>query len=94
MHNELAGILREDQYGYHFRYQEEYLQRKKPEPVSLSLPLQEEEFHSQILFPFFDGLIPEGWLLHIAERSWKINPRNKNELTAGSLQRLHRRCKR
>ena len=26
-----------------------------------------------MLFPFFDGLIPEGWLLGIAERSWKIS---------------------
>lgn len=80
MHNELAGILREDQDGYHFRYEEDYLQLKEAEPVSLTLPLQAEEFHSQILFPFFDGLIPEGWLLHIAEKSWKINPRDRMSL--------------
>ena len=43
MHNELAGILHEDQDGYHFRYQEDYLQRKKAEPVSLTLPLQAYE---------------------------------------------------
>jgi serine/threonine-protein kinase HipA len=24
--------------------------------------------------PFFDGLIPEGWLLDIAEQYWKVNP--------------------
>ena len=23
---------------------------------------------------FFDGLIPEGWLLKVAERNWKLNP--------------------
>ena len=22
--------------------------------------------------PFFDGLIPEGWLLNVAEETWKI----------------------
>ena len=32
------------------------------------------------LFPFFDGLIPEGWLLNIAERSWKINQRDRMSL--------------
>lgn len=32
---------------------------------------------SQVLFPFFDGLIPEGWLLDIAERNWKLNPRDR-----------------
>ena len=29
------------------------------------------------LFPFFDGLIPEGWLLDIAEKNWKLNPRDR-----------------
>jgi len=27
-----------------------------------------------VLFPFFDGLIPEGWLLNIAVHNWKIKP--------------------
>jgi serine/threonine-protein kinase HipA len=30
-----------------------------------------------VLFPFFDGLIPEGWLLDIAEKNWKLNPRDR-----------------
>ena len=30
-----------------------------------------------MLFPFFDGLIPEGWLLDIAEKNWKLNPRDR-----------------
>ena len=25
------------------------------------------------LFPFFEGLIPEGWLLDIASKNWKLN---------------------
>ena len=29
------------------------------------------------MFPFFDGLIPEGWLLDIAETNWKINQRDR-----------------
>jgi serine/threonine-protein kinase HipA len=33
-----------------------------------------------VLFPFFDGLIPEGWLLNIAESSWKINQRDRMSL--------------
>ena len=32
---------------------------------------------SNILFPFFDGLIPEGWLLDIAEKNWKLNTRDR-----------------
>ena len=33
-----------------------------------------------MLFPFFDGLIPEGWLLDIAEQSWKISSRDRMAL--------------
>jgi len=31
-------------------------------------------FHERTLFPFFDGLIPEGWLLEFAEQTWKLDP--------------------
>ena len=48
-----------------------------PDPISLTLPLQEKPFTSKILFPFFDGLIPEGWLLDIAQNNWKLNPRDR-----------------
>jgi serine/threonine-protein kinase HipA len=47
------------------------------EPVSLTLPLSGNKFSSNVMFPFFDGLIPEGWLLEIAERNWKLNPRDR-----------------
>jgi serine/threonine-protein kinase HipA len=43
----------------------------------MTLPLQQKAFHNSILFPFFDGLIPEGWLLDIAESNWKLNPRDR-----------------
>ena len=48
--------------------------------ISLTLPLTEKPYHDTVLFPFFDGLIPEGWLLDIAERSWKINQRDRMSL--------------
>jgi serine/threonine-protein kinase HipA len=77
VHNELAGWLVQDENGYHFQYSPVYLQMEDPKPVSLTLPIQEKEFTSKVLFPFFDGLIPEGWLLDIAEKNWKLNPRDR-----------------
>lgn len=77
MHNELAGWLSQDENGYHFQYAPAYLQTNNPKPISLTLPIQEKEFISKVLFPFFDGLIPEGWLLDIAEKNWKLNPRDR-----------------
>ena len=29
------------------------------------------------MFPFFDGLIPEGWLLKIVTDNWKIESRDR-----------------
>ena len=54
-----------------------YLASNRPTPVSLTLPLRTEEYRSNVLFSFFDGLIPEGWMLNIAERNWKINRRDR-----------------
>lgn len=77
MHDITAGWLTEDEHGYHFSYDENYLNQEGAKPVSLTLPLQEKLFDSAVLFSFFDGLIPEGWLLDIAQRNWKLNPRDR-----------------
>lgn len=80
MYDKLAGILIEDEYGYHFTYDEIYLSEEKAEPISLTLPLTEKTYQSNTLFPFFDGLIPEGWLLDIAQKNWKLNPQDRMEI--------------
>jgi len=80
MRNQLAGILTENENGYSFCYDNEYLQARDAEAISLTLPLQKEAYHNKVLFPFFDGLIPEGWLLEIAGRSWKIDRRDRMSL--------------
>jgi serine/threonine-protein kinase HipA len=72
-----AGLLEELEHGYRFTYLPSYLADPKALPVSLLLPLREEAYDEKRLFPFFDGLIPEGWLLEIAEDSWKLNPRDR-----------------
>lgn len=77
LYNRFAGILTEDETGYAFQYLDSYLQSGNPIPVSRLLPLQTESFHDRVLFPFFDGLIPEGWLLEIAEQNWKLNPNDR-----------------
>jgi serine/threonine-protein kinase HipA len=77
MQKELAGYLTETDDGYEFLYDMNYLTISKVKPVSLTLPLQEKTHFSKTMFPFFDGLIPEGWLLEIAEKNWKLNARDR-----------------
>jgi len=74
---EPCGYLEETEEGYRFSYLEEYLQNPEAKPVSKTLPLQKATYTSNIFFPFFDGLIPEGWLLSIAEEHWKINRKDR-----------------
>lgn len=76
----LVGILIEDDKGYEFQYDSDYLKSDNAESVSLTLPLSEKPYQDKVLFPFFDGLIPEGWLLDIAEQSWKISARDRFSL--------------
>lgn len=80
MHNRLAGMLTENDEGYEFVYDDNYLSSSDVIPVSLTLPLTSNAYRSSVLFPFFDGLIPEGWLLNIAERNWKISQRDRMSL--------------
>ena len=68
-----AGTLQETDTGYLFRYDTKYLERADASSVSLTLPKSKEEYTSNFLFPFFDGLIPEGWLLNVAADNWKVN---------------------
>jgi serine/threonine-protein kinase HipA len=75
--NVLAGNITENEDTYIFQYDTDYLNSAGAKPVSLTLPLQKQPYESKILFPFFDGLIPEGWLLDIATGNWKINPRDR-----------------
>ena len=71
--DQLAGILTENDAGYEFRYLPEYLSSEAAKAVSLTFPLQAEAYQSPVLFPFFDGLIPEGWLLDVALRNTDIS---------------------
>lgn len=80
MYDKYAGMLTEGEDGFRFVYDNNYLHSPDAEAISLTMPLREEPYEDKVLFPFFDGLIPEGWLLNIAEHSWKINQRDRMSL--------------
>ena len=76
----LAATLSETDDGYVLQYNEQYLQQPDSKPISLTLPTVRESYTSKVLFPFFDGLIPEGWLLDIAVDHWKVKANDRFEL--------------
>ena len=84
---QFAGILSEKaERGYRFVYDADYL--GKSPAISLTLPLQAEGFESEIMFPFFAGLIPEGWYLHIVAPTIKVDEHD----TFGLLMRTCGDC--
>lgn len=73
-----AGMLTETPDGeYSFQYNAEYLANAMNHPVSLTLPKREEPYVATSLFPFFDGLIPEGWLMELGVNNWKLNAKDR-----------------
>jgi serine/threonine-protein kinase HipA len=74
----LAGILTEtDEGDYLFQYDEAYVENYPGQFISFSFPVSSMEYRGNQLFPFFEGLIPEGWLLDIASKNWKINTNDR-----------------
>ena len=59
-------------------------------PVSLTLPLTEKPYASEGLHPFFENLLPEGWLLDLSTTAQDFQGR-RTWTTHGDLCRLHRR---
>jgi serine/threonine-protein kinase HipA len=50
------------------------------------MPVTKTPYLEKRLFPFFEGLIPEGWLLDIASKTWKINPNDRMGLLLACCQ--------
>lgn len=76
--NKFAGELIETDDGeYVFEYAIDYIQNYPDQFITFSMPVRKERYLSNRLFPFFEGLIPEGWLLDIATKNWKLNPNDR-----------------
>ncbi|MFN8523636.1 MAG: HipA N-terminal domain-containing protein [Chloroflexota bacterium] len=67
-----VGVIAETDGGTAFTYDDAWLARPDAQPISLTLPLQHQPFETPTLHPFFENLLPEGWLLSIATSRLKI----------------------
>ena len=68
-----VGAIEEDGGQTVFTYSPEWLSQPDAVPVSLTLPLRDEPYVSQGLHPFFENLLPEGWLLDVTAKKLKIS---------------------
>ena len=73
-----AGVLTENDNGeYQFVYDAQYVKNYPNQFITYNMPVLLSPYKSKRLFPFFDGLVPEGWLLNIAAESWRINKNDR-----------------
>lgn len=83
----LAGILTETDEGeYTFLYDKEYAAKYPHQFITFTMPVNETPYTDKRLFPFFEGLIPEGWLLEIAAKNWKLNRNDRMGLLLACCQ--------
>ena len=68
-----VGSLTEEARTVTFQYDEDWLGSAGAIAVSWTLPLQKEPYITNGLHPFFENLLPEGWLLEIATSKLKIS---------------------
>ena len=69
--NDTAGIIEETDKAYRFTYNNDFANKGKS--ISASLPSNQLVYESPQLFPFFKGLLPEGWYLDIVLKKLKID---------------------
>jgi len=82
-----AGMITETDEGeYLFQYDSAYVKEHPKEFITFTMPVSDRPYIGHRLFPFFDGLIPEGWLLEIASKNWKINPGDRMGLLLACCQ--------
>lgn len=82
-----AGIITETNEGdYVFQYDDDYVKNHPKAFITFTMPVQLEAYTEKRLFPFFEGLIPEGWLLDIASENWKINKNDRMGLLLACCQ--------
>ena len=55
-----AGELWRDDMGYHFNYEDAFLNDDTARPISVNMPKSQKEYHSKELFHYFQSILSEG----------------------------------
>jgi len=83
----LAGTITETNEGeYIFQYDNQYVNDHPNDFITFKMPVSNKIYRDNRLFSFFEGLIPEGWLLDIASKNWKINRNDRMGLLLACCQ--------
>lgn len=70
-----VGILRESESGFNFTYDSIYLE--KGIPIGFNFPFSNISYYSSSLFPIFENLVSEGWMLKLQSSVQHIDESDK-----------------
>jgi len=85
--NEEAGeLLQHDDGSFVFRYSDSWYRAADKPPVSLTLPKNLKEYHSDNLFPFFYNMLPEGSNKQVVCHSLRIDKNDHFGLLLNTAQ--------
>lgn len=59
--NYCAGMLWRDDSGYHFEYNDDFINNDQLYAISVNMPKSQKTYHAKQLFPFFQSMLSEGY---------------------------------
>ena len=77
-----AGELWRDEIGYHFVYNDDFIEDKTTGSISVNMPKEQKEYHSDELFHYFTSILSEGWLREKQSKALGIDPNDDFGLLA------------
>ena len=81
-----AGILWVDNYGYHFEYDDSFIQNDSLRPISVNMPKTTKAYHSKELFHYFKSILSEGENREQICKALSIDPSDDWSLLALTCQ--------
>jgi serine/threonine-protein kinase HipA len=95
LNSDFVGTLTKRHHKFIFEYDPSYLNSKTTFNLSLSLPKRAAPYYGDYLFPFFEGLLSEGWMREQQQRFQKIDEKdsftrllNNGEFLIGAIKIL------
>jgi serine/threonine-protein kinase HipA len=70
-----VGKIYETSEGFNFVYDSNYILTGTP--IGFNYPFKQTKYFSQSLFPIFENLVSEGWLLNLQSKMQHIDKKDK-----------------
>ena len=84
--NTKAGELWIDDDGYHFTYDDDFIENESTRPISVNMPKDQKTYHSKELFHYFKSILSEGENRKQLCKALRIDPSDDWSLLALTCQ--------